>query len=64
VRFYVRPEREPVKNAVRRHPVEVVRQAIEIDDGDWRLERRKLLRRFGGLERGERRAPLSRGSLH
>jgi hypothetical protein len=38
VRLYVRPQREPVKNAVRVHAVEIVREPVKIDQGRGRLE--------------------------
>ena len=63
VRLHVRSQRQPVQDAVRRHPVEVVRETVEVDHGHGRLERRELLRWFGRFERGERRAAL-RCSLH
>jgi hypothetical protein len=45
VRLYVRPQRETVQHAIRRHAVEIVRQSIEIDESAGGFEVVEELRR-------------------
>ena len=60
VRLHVRAERQPMENAIGRHPIEILRQPVEVDDRHRRLEGRELLWRFRRLGRRERRSALCR----
>jgi hypothetical protein len=51
VRLDVRPQREPVQHAIRGHAVEVVREAVEVDQGARGLEFFEDLRCGGASEK-------------